>query len=218
MKLESCRICKNKKLETILDLGEMPLANAFLDKNQLDQKEIFYPLRVVWCESCGLLLIDEVVPPEILFRNYIYVSGTSEALRKHFEGLATEAVNNFKLNSESLVVDIGSNDGTLLKEFKKFGVHVLGVEPAVNIAKIAEGSGIKTINEFFSEDIAKKLNINSRDDQKKFNIKSQFDETVIIKDRIKIEGTISSYISTKSEVDGKLIEKIRKLHRETFTT
>ena len=157
MKLESCRICKNKKLETILDLGEMPLANAFLDKNQLDQKEIFYPLRVVWCESCGLLLIDEVVPPEILFRNYIYVSGTSEALRKHFEGLATEAVNNFKLNSESLVVDIGSNDGTLLKEFKKFGVHVLGVEPAVNIAKIAEGSGIKTINEFFSEDIAKKI-------------------------------------------------------------
>lgn len=157
LKLESCRICKSKKLERILDLGEMPLANAFLDKNQIGQKEIFYPLRAVWCESCGLLQIDEIVPPEILFRNYVYVSGTSEALRKHFEGLATEVVNNFKLNSESLVVDIGSNDGTLLKGFKKFCLKVIGVEPAVNIAKIAEENGIKTINNFFSEAIAKKI-------------------------------------------------------------
>ena len=157
MKLERCRICKNKKLETILDLGEMPLANAFLDENQLGQEELFYPLRVVWCESCGLLQIDEIVPPEILFSNYVYVSGTSEALRKHFEGLATEVVNDFNLNSESLVVDIGSNDGTLLKEFRKFSVHVIGVEPAVNIAKIAEENGIKTINYFFSEDTAKEI-------------------------------------------------------------
>jgi SAM-dependent methyltransferase len=157
MKLERCRICKNKKLERILDLGEMPLANAFLDKNQLSQKEISYPLRVVWCESCGLIQIDEIVPPEVLFKNYIYVSGTSEALRKHFEGLATEVVNNFKLNSKSLVIDIGSNDGTLLKEFKKHGPKVLGVEPAVNIAKIAEENGVKTISNFFSVDIAKKI-------------------------------------------------------------
>jgi SAM-dependent methyltransferase len=157
MKLGRCRICKNKKLEKILDLGEMPLANAFLDKNQIGQKEVSYPLRMVWCESCGLLQIDEIVPPEILFKNYIYVSGTSEALRKHFEGLATEVVINFKLSSESLIVDIGSNDGTLLKEFKKIDLKVIGVEPAVNIAKIAEESGVKTINDFFSEDVAKKI-------------------------------------------------------------
>ncbi len=157
MKLERCRICKNKKLERVLDLGEMSLANAFLDKSQLSQKEISYPLKVVWCESCGLLQIDEIVPPEILFRSYIYVSGTSEALRKHFEGLATEVVKNFKLSSESLVIDIGSNDGTLLKEFKKFGLKVIGIEPAVNIAKIAEENGIKTISNFFSVGIAKKI-------------------------------------------------------------
>jgi len=138
-------------------MGEMPLANAFLDKNQLDQKEDLYPLRVVWCKSCGLLQIDEIVPPEILFGNYVYISGTSEALRKHFEGLVTEVVNNFKLNSESLVIDIGSNDGTLLKEFKKFGLKVIGIEPAVNIAKIAEENGIKTISNFFSVGIAKKI-------------------------------------------------------------
>ena len=157
MKLGRCRICKNKKLEKILDLGEMPLANAFLDKNQIGQKEVSYPLRVVWCESCGLLQIDEIVPPEILFKNYIYVSGTSEALRKHFEGLVTKVVINFKLSNESLIVDIGSNDGTLLKEFKKIDLKVIGVEPAVNIAKIAEESGVKTINDFFSEDVAKKI-------------------------------------------------------------
>ena len=157
LKLERCRICKNKKLETILDLGEMPLANAFLDEDQLGQEEIFYPLRVVWCESCGLLQIDEIVPPEILFSNYVYVSGTSEALRKHFKGLATEVVNDFNLNSESLVVDIGSNDGTLLKEFKNWSVQVIGVEPAINIAKIAEENGVKTVNYFFSEDTAKKI-------------------------------------------------------------
>lgn len=157
MKLGRCRICKNKKLERVLDLGEMSLANAFLDKSQLRQNEISYPLRVVWCESCGLLQIDEIVPPEILFRNYIYVSGTSEALRKHFEGLATEVVKNFKLSSESLVIDIGSNDGTLLKEFKKFGLEVIGVEPALNISKIAQEEGITTVNDFFSENIAKKI-------------------------------------------------------------
>jgi len=157
VKLGRCRICKNKKLERVLDLGEMSLANAFLDKSQLSHKEISYPLKVVWCESCGLLQIDEIVLPEILFRNYIYVSGTSEALRKHFEGLATEVVKNFKLSSESLVIDIGSNDGTLLKEFKKFGLKVIGVEPAVNIVKIAEDNGIKTISNFFSVGIAKKI-------------------------------------------------------------
>ena len=157
MKLGKCRICKNKKLEKILDLGEMPLANAFVDKNQIGQKEVSYPLRVVWCESCGLLQIDEIVPPEILFKNYIYVSGTSEALRKHFEGLVTEVVINSKLSNESLIVDIGSNDGTLLKEFKKVDSKVIGVEPAINIAKIAEESGVKTINDFFSEDVAKKI-------------------------------------------------------------
>ncbi|MBA7535106.1 hypothetical protein ES705_27357 [subsurface metagenome] len=157
MKLGRCRICKNKKLEKILDLGEMALANAFLDKNQIGQKEVSYPLRVVWCESCGLLQIDEIVPTEILFKNYIYVSGTSEALRKHFKVLATEVMINFKLSNESLIVDIGSNDGTLLKEFKKVDSKVIGVEPAINIAKIAEDSGVKTINDFFSEDVAKKI-------------------------------------------------------------
>lgn len=155
MELKRCRICGNENLEPILDLGGMPLANSFLDSEH--QEERYYPLRLVWCESCGLLQIDEIVPPEDLFRHYIYVSGTSETMRKHFLGLTTEIVTDFHLNSKSLVVDIGSNDGTLLYIFKLFGVKILGVEPAVNIAKIAEERGIKTVTEFFSEDIAMKI-------------------------------------------------------------
>ncbi len=157
MKLEGCRICKNNKLKKILDLGEMPLANAFLDENQLDQEENFFPLRLVWCDSCNLLQIDEVVAPEILFKDYLYVSGTSEVLRKHFEELATDVINNYKLNDDSLVIDIASNDGTLLKEFKKLNTKVLGIEPATNIAKIAEENGIKTVNDFFSEDVGERV-------------------------------------------------------------
>lgn len=157
MKIEECRICKNKELLDALDLGEVALANSFLDKSQLNQEEARYPLKAVWCRDCGLFQIDEVVSPETLFRNYIYVSGTSDAMRKHFKGLATEVVNGFKLTKESLVTDIGSNDGTLLSEFKKLGSRVIGVDPAVNIAKIAEANGIKTIAEFFSEDVAKKI-------------------------------------------------------------
>ena len=149
-------ICGNENLEPILDLGEMPLANLFLDA-KLSEVEYYYPLRLLWCESCGLLQIDEIVPPAIMFKDYIYVSGTSEAMRKHFEGLATEIVTDFHLNSKSLVVDIGSNDGTLLYLFKCLGVKVLGVDPAVNIAKLAEERGIKTVTEFFSEEIAMKI-------------------------------------------------------------
>jgi len=157
MKLENCRICGNGELKRILNLGEMPLANAFIDKNQLSDTEKHYPLRVVWCDKCGLLQIDEVVSPVVLFKNYIYVSGTSDFLRKHFEGMATDIVGIFNLNNDSVVIDIASNDGTLLKEFKKLNVKVLGIEPAVNISKIAEQNGIKTINDFFSEAVSVEL-------------------------------------------------------------
>jgi SAM-dependent methyltransferase len=135
----------------------MPLANSFLEEYQLREHEPRYPLEVVWCESCGLLQINEIVSPDILFKDYIYVSGTSETLRQHFEELARNVAENYGLGTGTLVVDIGSNDGTLLKEFKKIGSTVIGVEPAVNIAKVAEANGIKTINDFFSYPIAMKM-------------------------------------------------------------
>jgi len=157
MKNTRCRICKNEHFFNILDMNKMPLANAFLEKKELNDKENYYPLKLVRCESCGLVQIDEIIPPEILFKNYIYVSGTSQALSRHFRDLAAGVVRDFKLNTKSLIIDIGSNDGTLLKVFKKYGCQVIGVEPAENIAKIAKKNGITTVTNFFSGKVAKKI-------------------------------------------------------------
>jgi len=155
--MKRCRVCKSPELKLFLSLGRTPLANSFLEKKQLEQPEEFYPLNVCFCSSCGFVQLLEVVPPEILFKEYIYVSSTSDELRKHFELLVNDAMEKFKLSDNSLVVEFASNNGTLLKSFKKFTVRVLGVEPAENIAPIAEASGIETINDFFSQEVAKKI-------------------------------------------------------------
>ncbi len=160
MKITKCRVCKNEKFHQILDLGETPLANAFLKKKRYEKDENFYPLNVVWCEKCGLLMIDEVVPPEIMFKNYIYVSGTSPTLKKHFNNLASETISLYDVQPNDLVVDIASNDGTLLKEFKNQGLKVLGIDPAENIAEIARNSGIPTEIDFINEKIALKVRNN----------------------------------------------------------
>lgn len=101
--------------------------------------------------------LGDVVPPEILFKDYIYVSGTSNTLRTHFEGMAKEVVEKFGLNSDSMVIDIGSNDGTLLRCFQGLKIKTLGVEPATNVAKLAREKGIETINDFFDEKIARRI-------------------------------------------------------------
>ena len=160
MKITNCRVCKNDKFHQILNLGETPLANAFLKKNNNDKEENYYPLNVVWCEKCGLLMIDEVVSPEIMFKNYIYVSGTSPTLKKHFINLTSETISLYDVQPNDLVVDIASNDGTLLKEFKNRGLKVLGIDPAENIAEIARKSGIPTEIGFINEKIALKVRNN----------------------------------------------------------
>jgi SAM-dependent methyltransferase len=155
MKLNQCRICDNKGLTEIIDLGEMALANEFID--DVDDEETQYPLRLVWCSECYLVQIDEIVPPDELFSEYIYVSGTSERLQNHFDELAANITNRYPITTDGSVVDIGSNDGTLLSRFQKRDLDVLGVEPATNIAELANKKGIETINEFFSSDVSTKI-------------------------------------------------------------
>lgn len=101
--------------------------------------------------------LGEVVSPETLFKDYVYVSGTSDTLRNHFQGLATQVEEFAKLTRNSLVVDIGSNDGTLLRCFQRIGTRTLGIEPATNIAKISQEHQIETINDFFSRDLALRI-------------------------------------------------------------
>ena len=152
-----CRVCGGKELHKFLSLGPTPLANSFLRKNQLDNPEDFYPLDMYFCSNCYLVQLLDVVSPKVMFKEYAYVTGASKPMQAHFTGLAEDVIKNFKISKDSLVVDIGSNDGTLLQCFSKFGLRMLGIEPASNIARLAEANGISTLNEFFDEESAVKL-------------------------------------------------------------
>jgi len=152
-----CRICGNNNLKLFLSLGKTPLANSFLSKKDLRKEELSYPLELCFCNVCKLVQLTYVVPPEIMFKNYVYVSSTSNTFKIHFGKMAENISRSFMLNEKSLVVDIGSNDGILLKGFQKMNVQTLGVEPAKNVAKIAEQNGIETINDFFNANVAKQI-------------------------------------------------------------
>lgn len=151
---KNCRICGNTKLDKFLSLGPTPLANNFLKADQLNREELYYPLDVYFCNKCHLIQLLDIVPPEVMFKDYAYITGASKPMELHFAGLAKDVLTNFKVNKDSLVMDIGSNDGTLLQYFSKIGLRVLGIEPASNIAQIARKRGIATINKFFSKDCA----------------------------------------------------------------
>lgn len=152
-----CRVCKSKNLTKVMVLGPSPLANAFLTKDQIDLGENFYPLDLYFCNNCSFLQLGHVVDPEVLFGDYVYVSSTSKVFIKHFEDFANKVFKDYELNSKSLVIDIGSNDGILLKPFKDLGSRVLGIEPAVKIAKVAKENGIDTVPYFFSVPLTQKI-------------------------------------------------------------
>lgn len=152
--LQRCRICKSEKLYMFLDLGYMPIPNGFIEKKDLVKLELSYPLRVCVCENCSLMQLQHVIPPEIMFKNYLYVPSTSKTMMKHFEQMAEETMKVANIRKDNLVVDIGSNDGALLSFFKKRGVQILGIDPAENIVRDANKRGIRTKCAFFSENIA----------------------------------------------------------------
>lgn len=156
-----CRACGNEQPEVVLSLGRMPLANSLLQFEQLDQPERVYPLELAFCPDCALVQITETVPPEQLFREYLYFSSFSDTMLSHAASLAKQIVDSRKLNDKSLVVEIASNDGYLLQYYKSLGISVLGIEPAENVARVAqETRGINTLCEFFNCDLALKLGKN----------------------------------------------------------
>jgi SAM-dependent methyltransferase len=155
--LPGCRACGSANLKIFLSLGRTPLANSTLTAEQLNQPEPMFPLDVAFCPDCALVQLAEAVPPEKLFSDYLYFSSTSEAMLAHWHASVDEVLSCRVLKSDSLVIEIASNDGYLLQYFKQAGVPVLGIEPATNIAKVAVERGIPTINEFFGEALARKL-------------------------------------------------------------
>lgn len=154
---KTCRICGSKKLYKFLSLGPTPLANSLLNESKLTKPELYYPLDVYFCDNCNLIQLSDVVPPDIMFRDYMYVTGASKPMELHFTRLVKDIMEKFDTCKDSLVIDIGSNDGTLLQCFSKFDLRTLGIEPASNIAKISEKKGIPTVNDFFNEKCAIKV-------------------------------------------------------------
>ena len=154
----ACRSCGSTSLSPVVSLGAQPLANALVTREELDRGPPVYPLDVVFCEDCSLAQITVTVPPEELFREYLYFSSYSTSLLDHAAKLAARLVEERGLDGNSLVVEIASNDGYLLRNYAEAGVRVLGIEPARNIAKVAvEEHGVATICEFFSTELAAQL-------------------------------------------------------------
>ena len=144
---KKCTLCRDNKLVQILKFGKTPLANSY--PKTKNEKEFFFPLTVLLCKSCGHSQLRELVNPSIMFKNYLYVSGTSNVLRKHFEDYALKMIKKFNLKKSDFIIDIACNDGTFLKNFtdKKFK-NVIGVDPASNLRKYNLKKKIK-INTFF---------------------------------------------------------------------
>ncbi len=149
-----CRLCGSGDLTEVLSLTPTPPANAFVGEDDLGREQAVFPLDVFMCESCGHVQLLDVVDPAVLFESYVYVSGTSPVFVRHFENYAGTVIERFRPDPGSLVLDIGSNDGTLLGFFNRAGYRVLGVDPARDIAAEATARGIETRTAFFTPDLA----------------------------------------------------------------
>jgi len=153
----NCRFCHQPLKQVFLDLGVTPLSNSFLTKEQLPNKEAFYPLKTYICDKCFLVQLDEFESPEAIFSDYAYFSSYSTSWLNHCHDYADKMVAELKLNQNSLVMEVASNDGYLLQFFNAAGVPVLGIEPAANVAAQAIKNGINTRIDFFNSKTARDL-------------------------------------------------------------
>ena len=154
---DDCRLCGGSALARVFALTPTPPANAFVPASGRDVPQACFPLEVFFCAACGHVQLRHVVDPRLLFENYVYVSGTSPMFVRHFEDYARAVLARFRPASASLVVDIGSNDGTLLGFFQKGGMKVLGIDPARQIAAAASARGIETWADFFAPALAARI-------------------------------------------------------------
>jgi len=151
-----CSICEGKSLIRFLSLGHQPPSDCFLKELELNEPETYYPLDAYYCETCGLVQLGYEVDPKILFSEYVYNTQTNNSLVKNFKELVNTLVKKFNLTENDLAIDVGSNDGTLLKNYLTHNIKILGIEPST-IAKIAVKNNIPTLNEFFDKETAGKV-------------------------------------------------------------
>lgn len=152
--MTTCRHCGANLTQTFADLGSMPPANSYVRADKADEPEKEYPLRAMVCDNCLLVQLDTTVPPEDIFQDYDYFSSTSPSWVAEAEKKCEHLIKRFNLGPESLVVEVGSNDGYLLKHFVNRGVRVYGVDPAEECAEEARRNGVPTFTGFFGERFA----------------------------------------------------------------
>lgn len=153
----ACRSCGGMRFAPVIDLGTTPLANALLEPGLDNGREPRYPLCVVFCENCSLVQITETLPPEALFSDYVYFSSVSDTAVASAKAIAGRMIVERNLRPDSLVIEAASNDGYLLRHYRARDIPVLGIEPAANIARVADENGIATRCAFFGRDEAARL-------------------------------------------------------------
>lgn len=152
-----CRLCGKVKINTLFKLNDTPLEDQFVSEEKKDIVQPTYPLEFAICEDCGYVHLPYIVSPEASYADYVYVSGVTVGLRNHYDAYAREIVSKFKIPEGSLVIDLGSNDGSMLASFKRLGMKIVGVEPTKSIAKQANYTGLPTINAYFTDEVATQI-------------------------------------------------------------
>src|SRR6187551_1114587 len=153
-----CRFCKEELKDVFIDLVNSPPSNSFLTRQQLNEPEVFFPLKVYTCNNCFLVQVDEYKKSDAIFDDeYVYFSSFSSSWLAHAKKYTEKMIDRFGFSDKSQVIEIASNDGYLLQYFKQKNIPVLGIEPTANTAKVAQEKGIESITEFFGTCLAKKL-------------------------------------------------------------
>ena len=154
---DTCRLCGSRNVELVLQLAPSPIGDAYVTADKRDVPQPLFPIDLFLCCDCGLAQLLDIIEPKVLYGDYIYVTSSSLGLGDHFHGYAEQVYEAIHPQPGSLVVDIGSNDGTLLKCFKHLGLRPLGVEPAEHIARAATASGAQTIAGFFTPELSRQI-------------------------------------------------------------
>jgi SAM-dependent methyltransferase len=157
MPSDTCRFCAAPLERVFCDLGTSPPANSYLRADQLAAGETFFPLLAFVCENCLLVQLQQFQSPGEIFSDYAYFSSYSESWLRHARDYTDEIVARFGLDASSMVIEIASNDGYLLRNFRDRGIPILGIEPAANVAAVAEAAGIPSLVKFFGVDTAREI-------------------------------------------------------------
>ncbi len=154
---DTCRLCGARELEKVLPLAATPVGDAYVLAEHLDQPQETYPLDIWLCRKCGLAQLVDIVDPKVLYVEYVYLTSISLGLVEHFRRYAEDVLRRVQPSPGALIVDIGSNDGSLLKAFQERGMRVLGIDPARDVGRLANERGVETLTGFFSAHLARQL-------------------------------------------------------------